>query len=173
MKKVDVLIILGYPANKNGHPGAILKSRLDRGLDAYRNGLAEKIIVTGSAVQNNYVEADVMALYLKENGVASDHILKEPRAVSTYDNARMAKKMMDSHGLHSAAVITSGFHIRRTKYFFSKYIHNIKFIAAAFPNEYSIFRKLLYILKEKLIMLLYILKLGYRSADSIVNLSEN
>ncbi|MBW7914849.1 MAG: YdcF family protein, partial [Taibaiella sp.] len=65
----NILIVLGYPADNDGNPGPILKARLDKAIELYRNGVARKIIVTGAAVDNEFVESEVMAVYLVHNGI--------------------------------------------------------------------------------------------------------
>ena len=70
----NILIVLGYPADNNGNPSPILKARLDKAIELYRKGVARKIIVTGAAVDNEFVESEVMAVYLVNNGIPQEDI---------------------------------------------------------------------------------------------------
>ena len=151
----NILVILGYPANNDGYPSPILKSRLDKGLEIYKLEQIEKIIVTGGPVYNNFVEAEVMAVYCINHGVSADKILMEPSAQNTFENARMVQKLMSEEGYANAIIVTSAFHARRAKYFFSKHIENVSIVAAPFPKKYPLIKRVFYTLKEYLILLLY------------------
>lgn len=151
----NVLIILGYPANNEGEPGPILKSRLDKGVELFNAGGFDKMIVTGAAVYNNYVEAQVMAAYCIKKGVNADDIIMEPRARNTFENARMARDIMRRNGYSYATVVTSSFHEIRARYFFSKHIEHIKLVTAPFPEKFPFAKRLIYSAKEYIILMLF------------------
>lgn len=150
-----ILIILGYPATDNGKPGAILLSRLKKGIEEYKQGKAAKIIVTGGAISNEYVEAEVMAKYCIEQGIPQEDIIKEPHAKNTFENARKALEIMQQHDYTHAKVVTSSFHAARAKYFFAKYIDNIEVIAAPYPKSFPFLKKVIFTIKEQLILILF------------------
>lgn len=152
---VNILVILGYPANNDGYPSPILKSRLDKGLEIYEQEPIDKIILTGGPVYNNFVEAEVMAVYCIEHGVPTDKIVMEPSAKNTYENARMVNRLIEDEGYTNVIIVTSAFHARRAKHFFSKHIDKTRIVTAPFPKKYPWFKKLFYTLKEYLILLLY------------------
>ncbi|WP_088185736.1 ElyC/SanA/YdcF family protein [Desulfosporosinus sp. FKA] len=60
-QKRDVIIVLGYPAKKDGSISPILRERINGASKLYHEGVAGTIICTGAAVANNYIEADIMA----------------------------------------------------------------------------------------------------------------
>lgn len=154
-----VIIVLGYPANDDGDPSPILRSRLDKAIEIYRSGQAGKIIVTGAAVYNQFVEAEVMNVYCIKNGISPEDIFMEPQARNTYDNARRVRKIMYDNGFNKAIVVTSGFHKMRAQRFFSKHIYNATVVAAPFPDRFPIAKRLFFQVKEIIILILFSLGL--------------
>lgn len=154
-----VIIVLGHPADEEGNPAPILKSRLDKAIDLYREGKAEKIIVTGAAVYNRFVEAEVMAVYCINNGIPANDIIMEPRARNTYENAGMVKEIMIEKGYTKAIVVTSMFHVKRAKLFFKKQLRDVQVVGCPYPEGFSQFRHLFNTFKEFAILTLYHLRL--------------
>lgn len=157
-KKV-ILVVLGYPANNDGTPGPILKARLDKAIELYRQGIAAKIIVTGAAVDNQFVESEVMLAYCLQKGIPQADILVESHAKNTFENARMVKEIIKDRGFKRAIVVTSSFHKMRAKRFFAKVMGNVEIVAAPFPANFPIVKRAVFLIKEYLILILYSLGL--------------
>lgn len=154
----NILVVLGYPADDSGQPSPILKARLDKAIELYKKGQAEKVILTGAAVDNKYVESDVMADYCRLHGIPEQDILKESDARNTYENARMVKRIMHDMGYKKALVVTSSFHKMRAELFFSRQMDDVQIVAAPFPTGFSLAARAFLMLKEYIIIILY--KLG-------------
>lgn len=153
-----ILVVLGYPADDFGKPTPILQSRLDKAIELYKNGQTGKIIVTGAAVDNHHVESEVMARYCKEHGIPEEDILVESNARNTYENAQMVHRMIKEHGYKKAIVVTSSFHKLRAELFFSKHLDNVEIVPAPFPNKFPLAKRLFFLYKEYIILILF--KLG-------------
>ncbi|HXS95520.1 MAG TPA: YdcF family protein [Candidatus Limnocylindrales bacterium] len=111
----DVIIVLGA-AEYRGRPSPVLKARLDHALDLYRAGLAPRILTTGGAGGDPvYTEGGVGRSYLMSNGVPSEAIIVENEGASTVESTSMAGEIMHRMGLHSAIVVSDGYHIYRVK----------------------------------------------------------
>jgi uncharacterized SAM-binding protein YcdF (DUF218 family) len=151
----NILVVLGYPADENGKPGAILKARLDKAIELYKMGVAKTMILTGAAVENEFVEAEVMAAYCIKHGVPPSNILMESNARNTYENARMVRDIMKEMNYDNAIVVTSSFHKMRAEKFFSRVVGNARIIAAPFPQEFSFIMRTVFMVKEYLIIMLY------------------
>lgn len=151
----NILIVLGYPAEDNSNPGPILKARLDKAIELYRAGIARKVIVTGAAVDNEFVESEVMAVYLVHNGVNHEDIFIESNARNTYENALMVSRIMQEKGYVHAVVVTSSFHRMRAEKFFNKHIKNVTIVPAPFPKGFPLVKRVLYELKEYIIITLF------------------
>lgn len=84
----------------------MLESRLAEALRLYREA-PRLVVVSGRG------EAEVMAAWLAEQGVAAEHIVVEPFATSTNENLERARALLPDAPLLTA--ITSTFHVARTR----------------------------------------------------------
>ncbi|MCB0697336.1 MAG: YdcF family protein [Chitinophagaceae bacterium] len=153
-----ILVVLGYPVDENGEPSPILKARLNKAIELYKQGAAGKIIVTGAAVDNHFVESEVMALYCIKHGIPGTDIYIESNAKNTYENARMVKGIMREKGYKNAIVVTSSFHKLRARQFFLKELKDVTVVAAPFPDKFPMMQRMILLLKEYIILVLF--KLG-------------
>lgn len=153
--KDTIMVVLGYPTEPDGSPSPILKVRLDKAVELYKQGKADMVIVTGAAVDNEHVESKVMAAYCVANGIPESKILVETNAKNTYENARMVHNMMKDRHYSHAIVVTSSFHQMRAEQFFSEHMNNVQVITAPFPDKFPKIKQWYFLLKEHLIMTLY------------------
>jgi uncharacterized SAM-binding protein YcdF (DUF218 family) len=113
-KRFDVLIVLGYPADADGNPTPMELERVTEAVDEYERGVAPRMIITGGAAHNQYVEADVMARVAEAQGIPASAIVEERTALDTMQNACDSLKIMRLHGWESAEVVSSASHLPRT-----------------------------------------------------------
>ena len=106
-KTFDAIIVLGTPADSDGNPTPELLDRITEGVHEYERGVAPRILVTGAAAHNHYVEAEVMARVAEAQGVPVSEILEEPHALDTIQNACYSARILASHGWRSAEVVSS------------------------------------------------------------------
>lgn len=137
-QKKDVIIVLGYPAKKDGSVSPILRERINKAAKLYHEGIAEVIISTGAAVANNYVEADVIAQTLIELGVPDCSIIREKLAKGTYENLVNSKKIMKDRGLKTAVIVSSPWHLRKASSYAFRLEINHTVEKSKFPLEYLI-----------------------------------
>ena len=109
----DVLIVLGNPADADGNPSPSQLSRVTEAVHEYERGAAPRILFTGGAVHNRFVEAQVMARTAEAQGIPASAVLEDPAARDTMENTCNALKIMRSHGWESAEVISSPSHLPR------------------------------------------------------------
>jgi uncharacterized SAM-binding protein YcdF (DUF218 family) len=107
----DVGIVLGATLWDN-KPSPGLRERLDHGLELYRAGEFNRIIVTGGLDNNGstLTEAEGMRNYLLGQGVPDEAIAMDTLSRSTYENLLYAQKIMKRNGWKSAVIITHNFH---------------------------------------------------------------
>ena len=117
--RFDAIIVLGTPADADGNPTPRQLARVTEGVHEYERGVAPRLIVTGSAVGNRFVEAEVMARTAHAEGVPDSSIFPEPRARDTIQNACYAVQIMKEHGWRSAEVVSSAYHLPRAGMIFS------------------------------------------------------
>lgn len=116
----DAIIILGTPADSDGNPTPELLDRVTEGVHEYERGVAPRILVSGAAAHNRFVEADVMAGVARSQGVPASAILEEPQALDTIQNACYSTRILKAHGWHSVEVISSAAHLPRAAMIFSR-----------------------------------------------------
>jgi uncharacterized SAM-binding protein YcdF (DUF218 family) len=137
----DTIIVLGYPARKDGTPRPEMRERVLEGVREYKAGVAPRIIVTGGAAHNDYVEADVMAALARAQGVPADAIFEDRQAKDTIQNAYYSVQIMEAHGWHSAEVVSSDSHLRRASLIFAHFPITWRMRAAPWPPEYGWFNR--------------------------------
>jgi uncharacterized SAM-binding protein YcdF (DUF218 family) len=136
-KRFDTIVVLGYPANSDGTPSPEQRERVLEGVRQYRTGIAPRLIMTGGAVQNHYVEAHVMAEFAKVEGLPPEAIIEEGKAQNTVQNAYYSVRIMLLHGWRSAEVISSPSHLARASLIFHCLPIESRMKAARWPAEYS------------------------------------
>ena len=137
----DTLIVLGNPAKRDGTPGPEMRERVLEGVREYRAGVAPRIIMTGGAAHNDYVEAHVMAELAKAQGVPATAIVEEGQAKDTIQNAYYSVKIMQAHGWHSAEVVSTHSHLPRASLIFAHFPITWRMHAAPWPPEYGFFHR--------------------------------
>ena len=86
MKPYDAVIVPGMPYTDDGGVHIGLKARMVWAVHLYREGVAKRIIVSGSAVYSPYVEARIMREYAVAMGVPREHILLDEQAEPSTEN---------------------------------------------------------------------------------------
>jgi uncharacterized SAM-binding protein YcdF (DUF218 family) len=88
-------------------------ARYRDGVRLYRAGWAPYILFSGAAWDGTHSNADVMRTMALEEGVPSSAILVDPLADDTYGNAINTRALLVAHGLRSAVLVTSPYHLNR------------------------------------------------------------
>jgi uncharacterized SAM-binding protein YcdF (DUF218 family) len=134
----DTLIVLGYPAYHDGTPRPEMRERVLEGVREYRAGVAPRIIMTGGAAHNEYVEAHVMAELAASQGVPRDALIEEGQAHDTIQNAYYSVRIMQAHGWHTAEVVSSHSHLPRASLIFRHFPIAWRMHAAPWPPQYGV-----------------------------------
>ena len=106
LTKHDVVLVLGCPTSPDGTPSACQRARIDLALAASTSGLGDRFIVSGAAVANAFVEAESLAMLLRERGIRDDAIVLEPKARHTDENLYFASRRMAERGWRNAIVVS-------------------------------------------------------------------
>lgn len=110
----DAIVVLGTPARLDGTPSPEQRERVLEGVREYKAGVAPRIIMTGAAAHNQFVEAHTMAQFAATQGVPASAIYEEPQAQNTIQNIYYSAQIMHQHGWSSAEVVSSPYHLGRT-----------------------------------------------------------
>ncbi|WP_028610639.1 YdcF family protein [Paenibacillus harenae] len=145
-------LINGYPADKqiakaeagivlgaalwNDVPSPALKERLDYAAKLYKDGIVDKLILSGGLDLNGATktEAEGMRDYLTAKGISADKLLLEKEATSTYENLLFSKAVAEANGITRSVIITHDYHAARAKEV-AKKLHYKHFQVAATKSE--------------------------------------
>ena len=118
----DMAIVLGNLVEANGSLSPVLRGRVDRALALYRQGRVARIMVSGGMglQAGRYPEGLAMKQYLVARGVPADRIVEDNHGESTYLTAKDFLPVADSLQVHSVIVVSSFYHITRSKYILRK-----------------------------------------------------
>lgn len=114
----DAVIVLGAAVHGKT-PSLTLKRRLDKAVEYHAQNPDAVIVVSGGqGAQEDISEAEAMKIYLIQNGVKSDKIIKEDKSTSTTENFAFSKEILDKTFGHdyTAAFITNEYHISRAAF---------------------------------------------------------
>jgi uncharacterized SAM-binding protein YcdF (DUF218 family) len=120
LTRLDAIIVLGNPADSDGNPTPMQLARVIEGVHEYERGVAPRLILTGGAARNQFVEARVMARSAHAQGIPETAIFIEPEAKDTIQNACYAVRIMKTHGWRSAEVVSSANHLPRAAMIFNE-----------------------------------------------------
>jgi len=113
LTRFDAIVVLGYPADADGNPTPTQLARVTEAVREYERGAAPRLILTGGAAHNQYVEARVMARTAQAQGIPGSAIFVEPEAQDTIQNACYAARIMKANGWRSAEVVSTASHLAR------------------------------------------------------------
>ncbi|GGA81237.1 YdcF family protein [Puia dinghuensis] len=120
--KADIAIVLGNRVYKDSTLSPVLQGRVERALELYREGQVTWLMVSGGLGKKDKMggvpEGMAMKLYLVARGVPADRIVADDKGENTYLTAKDFLPVADSLHIHSAIVVSSFYHITRTKYIF-------------------------------------------------------
>jgi vancomycin permeability regulator SanA len=125
MKKRDAILVLSGGIDGDGSLNPWTKARLDAALGVWSGEYF--LLLSGTSAhkkplvrQGNVVhECAVMARYLQSKGIGANVVLQEPVSGDTIGNAYFARTIhTDPGGLKRLLVVTSQFHMPRTRAIF-------------------------------------------------------
>lgn len=134
------IVILGGGINKEGELSQLIKPRLKKAVEIFRKKKDNKILVCGKysfLYPKEFLpprtEAEAMKEYLLKLGLPKENIYLESKSKDTISNAYYAKKLyFIPQKEKRVIVITSEFHLERTKFIFKKIFgpdYQIQFIS--------------------------------------------
>lgn len=95
--KANVAIILGA-STSNGTVSPVYQERLNHGINLYREGYVDKLIVTGGIGEgNDQSDAYAAKQYAISQGIPATDILTEDTSTITQENLENSKAIMDQN----------------------------------------------------------------------------
>ena len=128
-KKYDIGILLGGFSKSTKGDQLAVNERGDRLIQAiylFKTGIIKKILVSGGSgklIGKESIEAELAWKYLKSIGVPDSSILIENKSKNTIENAKFSAELVNkNHFDPSVLVMTSAWHIPRSKMIFDKFL---------------------------------------------------
>lgn len=113
IENADCILILGCGLKPDGTPSDMLRDRLVSGINAYNDGLANKIIMSGDHGRKDYDEVNVMKTFAVEHGVKSEDVFMDHAGFSTYESLYRAKEIFEAKKI---ICVTQKYHLFRALY---------------------------------------------------------
>lgn len=109
----DAIVVLGASVMPNGTPSTILQDRLDTAIGLYKEGVADKLIMSGDGGDASYNEPGAMKMYAVEQGVPSQDVFCDRAGFNTYDSMYRARHIF---GAQRIVVVSQSYHLPRALY---------------------------------------------------------
>ena len=101
--------------------GGDTQARTEAGINLYKNGWAETLILSGAAQdKSGPSNAQAMKLQAVQAGVPSSSIVIDEESESTQQNAQNTETIVTERGYDDVILVTSGYHQRRASLEFNK-----------------------------------------------------
>ena len=111
--QAQAAIVLGARVYADGTLSPMLTDRLQVGVELYKAGKVKKLLLSGDHGQATYDEVNAMLRYALAHDVPDQDVFTDHAGFSTYDTMYRAR---DVFAVHSAIVVTQGFHLARVVY---------------------------------------------------------
>ena len=113
----DAIVVLGCAVRTGASlpvPSPTLRRRIDEAVALYHaRGAQDVIVVSGGKRWGSFVEADVMAEACEKRGVSRAQIERERCSLSTKENARFVRELLERRRLGHAWLVTCDWHMHR------------------------------------------------------------
>lgn len=126
LSKVDAIVVVSGGDND---------SRIEKGVQLWKEGWAKKIIFSGAAAEGNVSNAKAMKNIAVKSGVPAENILMEEKSKTTLENAQLSAILVTENGYKSIILVTSPYHQRRTYELFKKSLPDVKILNQSASDE--------------------------------------
>ncbi|MBQ8783586.1 MAG: YdcF family protein [Clostridia bacterium] len=113
LEDVDCILVLGCLVWSETTPSHMLADRLSVGVELYKSGAAQKILMSGDHGRKDYDEVNVMKNFAVDEGVESENIFMDHAGFSTYESMYRAKEVFKAKKI---IIVTQGYHLPRAIY---------------------------------------------------------
>lgn len=107
------VLVLGYPTQDDGSFHPIQRLRVEAGVATYQTNHCTRIVLSGGAVANNYVEAKSMAEIARTLGVPDHDIVIEDHARTTWENIQYSLPSLEQYD--RIFIASDSLHVHRGK----------------------------------------------------------
>jgi len=107
------ILVLGARVMPGGRPGRALARRIAAALKASREWPTARVIPCGGRAWDGFVEADVIARALEDDGVEASRIVRDRMSLTTLENLREGSAIARRIGALELALVTCDWHLPR------------------------------------------------------------
>lgn len=117
LEGVDCILVLGCKVLQGGTPSAMLRDRLEMGVELYEQKAAPKMLMSGDHGREDYNEVGTMKSYAIAANVPSQDVFMDHAGFSTYESLYRAKAVF---GAKKIIIVTQQYHLYRALYIAGK-----------------------------------------------------
>ncbi len=101
--KADCILVLGAGVREDGSPSNMLEDRLITGIQLYKGGASDVLLMSGDHSREDYDEVGAMLDYAVSDGVDKEKIFLDHAGFSTYESLYRAKEIF---GAEKIVIVT-------------------------------------------------------------------
>ncbi len=108
---ICAVVVLGFPTKDDGNPHPIQRFRMETAIRAYLHNDCKRMVISGAAVRNQWVEAETMAKLARAEGIPLKRIVLEKKARNTWENVKFALPHVQS--FERIFIVSDALHVHR------------------------------------------------------------
>lgn len=108
----DCVLVLGAGVWGDS-PSHMLEERLNKGVEVYKTGCTDRLLMSGDHGRQDYDEVNVMKNFAVDSGAVSNHVFMDHAGFSTYESMYRAR---DVFQVKSVVIVTQKYHLYRAVY---------------------------------------------------------
>lgn len=108
----DCVLVLGAGVWGDS-PSHMLEERLNKGIEVYKTGCTDRLLMSGDHGRQDYDEVNVMKNFAVDSGAVSSHVFMDHAGFSTYESMYRAR---DVFQVKSVVIVTQKYHLYRAVY---------------------------------------------------------
>ncbi len=120
LRPADAIVVLGAGVSSDGWLSGESARRTDHGIALYRRGLAPLLVFLGPGQDGGPSEAGVRAQTARARGVPAASILSDGTGLTTREEARVVKDLLQPRGARRILLVTNSLHLLRAQPVFSR-----------------------------------------------------
>jgi uncharacterized SAM-binding protein YcdF (DUF218 family) len=126
-----IIIILGAPNDEKGELSTIARARCEHAIKEYKRHPGYKFLLTGGYGEHFNTTEKPHAYYTKHYLISrqipeQDILFEFVESSNTLEDARLSQPIVKRYGVKHVIVVTSDFHLDRTKYLFQQTVKDIQ-----------------------------------------------
>lgn len=129
----DCILVLGARVYDDGTLSPMLHDRLDQGIQLFKLGASNRLLMSGDHGTDNYDEVNAMKKYAIECGIDSENVFMDHAGFSTYESLYRARDVFEAKKI---IIVTQKYHVYRALYIADK-LGLDAYGVASDPQEYG------------------------------------